>query len=130
MIRRGKEPFKGAWALPGGFLEVGQETLETCAVREAREETGLDVTLKRLVSVRSDPGRDPRGHTVTAVYETEPLPMELAQQAKAASDAAETLWIDPISPEFAALELAFDHEEIIRGILENPVRHSKPRVPE
>ncbi len=55
------------WAIPGGFIEVG-ETAETCAVREVREETGLDVELVELLGVYSDPRRDPRRHTITTVY--------------------------------------------------------------
>lgn len=55
------------WALPGGFVEVG-ETLTAAARREAKEETGLDVTLKALLGCYSDPARDPRGQTVSAVY--------------------------------------------------------------
>ncbi|MGI8650210.1 MAG: NUDIX domain-containing protein, partial [Rubrobacter sp.] len=64
LIRRRNEPFEGQWCLPGGFVEVG-ESVEAAAVREMREETGLDVKLERLVGVYSDPERDPRGHSVT-----------------------------------------------------------------
>ncbi len=55
------------WALPGGFVDVG-ETLEQAAIREAKEETTLDVTLKSLLGCYSSPSRDERGHTVSAVY--------------------------------------------------------------
>jgi 8-oxo-dGTP diphosphatase len=55
------------WALPGGFVDVGEE-VETAAVREALEETGLDVWLQTLIGVYSDPSRDPRGHIISVVY--------------------------------------------------------------
>lgn len=61
-----KNPPPG-WALPGGFVDYG-ETVEEAAVREAREETGLDVKLIRQFHTYSDPRRDPRGHTVSAVF--------------------------------------------------------------
>src|SRR5437660_11423211 len=67
VIRRGNEPFRGMPALPGGFVELGETTLEA-VVREVREETGLETKVLRLVGVFSDPGRDPRGHTVTIGY--------------------------------------------------------------
>ncbi len=62
LIRRGSEPFEGRWALPGGFVEVG-ETVEEAAASEAEEETGLQVEILRLVGVYSDPDRDPRAAT-------------------------------------------------------------------
>jgi len=67
LIRRKNPPFEGSYALPGGFVEVG-ESMEDAARREAKEETGLDIDIVRLVGVYSDPGRDPRGHTVSACY--------------------------------------------------------------
>jgi 8-oxo-dGTP diphosphatase len=65
VIRRAHPPL--GHALPGGFVDIG-ETVEHAAVREAREETGLDVSLVGLLGVYSDPARDPRGHTVAIVY--------------------------------------------------------------
>lgn len=65
LVRR-RDPPPG-WAIPGGFIDEG-ERAEDAAVREAREETGLDVTLTALLGVYSDPARDPRGHTLSVVY--------------------------------------------------------------
>lgn len=103
LIRRGSDPFEGQWALPGGFVEVG-ETVEQAAVREAEEETGLAVELAGLVGVYSEPDRDPRGHNVSVAY----LARVLSGQMRAATDAAEVEALDPTS-----VELAFDHRKII-----------------
>jgi 8-oxo-dGTP diphosphatase len=96
------------WALPGGFVEIG-ETLTAAACREAREETGLDVSLVALLGCYSDPARDPRGHTVSAVY----LTRVRAAKARAGDDAAATEWVDPAR----RLALAFDHKKILRDAL-------------
>ena len=107
LIRRGNEPFEGRWALPGGFVEVG-ETVEVAAYREAAEETGLAVEVARLVGVYSDPERDPRGHNVSVAF----LARVLSGDLVAATDASEVAVLDPSS-----VELAFDHRKIIEDAL-------------
>ena len=111
LVRRGGEPFKGCWALPGGFMEM-DETIEHCAVRELEEETGLHFAEQelRLIGVYSAPGRDPRGRTVTAAYRVE-LEERSAENGRpvAGDDAAEVRWW----PLAALPPLAFDHAEII-----------------
>jgi 8-oxo-dGTP diphosphatase len=107
LIRRGSEPFEGQWALPGGFVEVG-EMVEEAAVREAAEETGLAVELARLVGVYSEPDRDPRGHNVSVAF----LARVLSGELSAATDASEVSVLDP-----GSVDLAFDHRRIIDDAL-------------
>jgi 8-oxo-dGTP diphosphatase len=107
LVRRGRPPFRGRWALPGGFCEW-RETTEACGARETLEETGVTVTVGRLLGVYSDPDRDPRGHTVTVLYAARPVRGE----AKGSDDAAEARWFT--RKEIRRLAFAFDHGEIIR----------------
>jgi 8-oxo-dGTP diphosphatase len=107
LVRRKNPPF--GWALPGGFVDVG-ETVEEAARREAREETSLEVDIVRQFHVYSDPDRDPRGHTVSVVFigRAEGVPT-------GADDAAEAR----VFPRGALpAELAFDHDEILKDYLE------------
>jgi 8-oxo-dGTP diphosphatase len=106
LIRR-KNPPEG-WALPGGFVDYG-ETLEDAAVREAREETGLDVMLLRQFHSYSDPHRDPRQHTISTVFLAEAV-----GQAVAGDDAAE---IGVFSAEELPDNLAFDHRQILEDYI-------------
>ncbi|MGH6866942.1 MAG: NUDIX domain-containing protein [Methyloceanibacter sp.] len=105
LIRRKNEPFKGAFALPGGFVDMG-ETVEAACRREVREEVGLDLNYLELVGVYSDPGRDPRGHTVAVAYLAR-LPE--AQTAVAGDDAEAAEWV----ADWRKLMLAFDHATIL-----------------
>jgi len=105
-----KNPPHG-WALPGGFVDYG-ESLEAAAVREAREETSLDVTLLRQFHTYSDPARDPRQHTITTVF------VARASGIPEAADDARDARIFPLSE--IPGDLAFDHGTIVsdytRGI--------------
>jgi 8-oxo-dGTP diphosphatase len=102
LIKRRNPPF--GWALPGGFVDIG-ETLEQAARREAQEETELAITLEALLGCYSDPKRDPRGHTVSAVYIASAV-----GTPKAADDAAALALF--LLDELPA-DLAFDHRQIL-----------------
>jgi 8-oxo-dGTP diphosphatase len=112
LIRRKHDPFAGQWALPGGFVEEG-ETLDASARRELREETGLEVGVLDQLRTFGDPGRDPRGWTVSVVH----LAFVDAEhvQPRANDDAMEVSWhyLDQLPP------LAFDHGQILARAREN-----------
>lgn len=112
LIKRKHEPFKGCWALPGGFLELGKETLEQAAARELFEETSLRTNPEelKLVGVYSNPDRDPRGHVISHAYEARNYSGEL----KANDDAAEVGVFREL-PE----KLAFDHKKILDDYFKN-----------
>ena len=106
LIQRKNEPFQGAWALPGGFVDYG-ETVEQAALREVKEETGLDVELEGLLGVYSGPDRDPRGHTVSVVF----FAKKKKGKLKAGSDASDVM--EGLIAKVDKLQLAFDHAIII-----------------
>ncbi|MDI9436794.1 MAG: NUDIX hydrolase [Euryarchaeota archaeon] len=110
LIKRKNNPFKGLWALPGGFVEYG-ETVEQAAVREAREETGIFVDIKKLVGVYSSPDRDPRGHTVTICVLAKPTGGTVTPSTDAADASYFSLY------EINSLKLAFDHKKILKDAL-------------
>jgi ADP-ribose pyrophosphatase YjhB (NUDIX family) len=102
LIKR-KNPPDG-WALPGGFVEYG-ESIESASIREAREETGLNVELVRQFHTYSDPKRDPRHHTITTVF------VARAHGRPSAGDDAKE--IDIFRKENLPEQIAFDHRDII-----------------
>ena len=108
LIKRDREPFRGDYALPGGFVRYG-ETVEAAVQREVKEETGLSVKVKSLVGVYSDPHRDPRGHVVSIAFLAEIVGGALS----GGSDAREACrW-----PLATLPLLAFDHAQIVSDAL-------------
>jgi 8-oxo-dGTP diphosphatase len=106
LIRRKNAPFAGCWALPGGFVEM-EESLEAAARRELLEETGVQANALAQIHTFGDPGRDPRGRTISVVY----LAVVDADgiEPRAADDAAAVGWFSLARPP----RLAFDHREIL-----------------
>jgi 8-oxo-dGTP diphosphatase len=106
LIRRKHAPFAGMWAIPGGFVDM-DESLEAAAVRELREETGLNVARLQQLRTFGDPGRDPRGRTISVVYLARVDPTKVHPEGK--DDAAEATWHSLRRPP----PLAFDHRKIL-----------------
>ena len=104
-VKRKNDPFKGKWALPGGFLDEGED-LAVGAARELKEETGLTITNLEQLAAFGKPGRDPRQHTVSIAYVAY---AEAEAVAVGADDAEEAEWF----PVTALPELAFDHADIV-----------------
>ncbi|RQW78933.1 MAG: NUDIX hydrolase [Methanothrix sp.] len=107
LIKRKNPPYQGSFALPGGFVEVG-ETVENATKREAREETGLQIELLGLVGVYSDPKRDSRGHVVSVAY------LAAGKGELASGSDAKSAEVFPLN---SLPALAFDHDKIIRDAL-------------
>jgi len=110
LIKRGRAPFKGRWAFPGGFVDK-DESLEAAAARELREETGLHGIKLEQLAAFGDPSRDPRGHTVSVVFYGT---VSDRHAVIAADDAAEAEWHSASHPP----KLAFDHREILRRAMQ------------
>ena len=107
LIQRKNPPF--GWALPGGFVDYG-ESLENAAIREAKEETSLDVELISQLGAYSDPARDPRHHTISVVFRA-----SAKGQPRAFDDAME---IGVFNRDTLPDDLAFDHGKILRDYFE------------
>lgn len=121
LIERRNDPYKGCWAFPGGFLEM-DETVEQCAIRELKEETGMELGKMHQIGVYSRVDRDPRDRVISVAF----LALVQTQsEVKAMDDAKEARWwsVDEIP------QLAFDHKEILEDALKlaahvAPVRES------
>lgn len=112
LVQRGKPPFEGAWAFPGGFVNVG-EAPRDAARRELEEETNITEVLLEQLHAFGEPGRDPRGHVVSVVYLAVTL-MDARPRGEAGSDAAQARWwsVDDLPP------LAFDHADVLTCALQ------------
>lgn len=111
LVERGREPFKGRYALPGGFVEYGED-IDDAIHREIEEETGLSGLPFRQFRTFGKPGRDPRGHTVSVVYVA--VVIGEAPEVEGGDDAASADWF----PVKRLPDLAFDHGHLLGRVLE------------
>lgn len=106
LIKRGNEPFKDCWALPGGFVDENED-LEQAARRELFEETNIEAGEMAQIGAFGKPNRDPRGHMISVAYKTVLIDNQII---KAKDDAKEVKWFNIND----LPKLAFDHLEIIK----------------
>lgn len=111
LIKRRSTVFAGTWVLPGGGVEYG-ETVEQAAVREAKEETGLDIEIVKLLNVYSDPKRDPRFHSVSTAFICKVNGGTLLKETDESTDAK---FFSP--EELKDLQFGFDHKQIVEDAL-------------
>lgn len=112
LVERGNEPFKGQWALPGGFVNIDEE-LEDAVARELAEETGLTGVGLKQIRTFGKCGRDPRGRVITVTYMG--ILAEGSIEVAAGDDAAKAEWFDI---EQLPKDLAFDHNEVTKFVIE------------
>ncbi len=112
LVERGNEPFKGQWALPGGFVNIDEE-LEDAVARELAEETGLTGVGLKQIHTFGKCGRDPRGRVITVTYMG--ILAEGSNEVAAGDDAAKAQWFDI---EQLPKDLAFDHDEVTKFVIE------------
>ncbi len=114
LIERAKDPFKGKYALPGGFVDYGEDPMEAVK-RELKEETHADISNlpPKLITVKGKPDRDPRGHTISIAY---CVKIDEKSEIKADDDAAAFVWKDLDS--IQATQFAFDHSEIMQEFVQ------------
>ena len=122
LINRKREPFKGKWAIPGGFVNIDEE-LDDAAARELAEETGLAGVRLEQIHIAGNVGRDPRGRVITVVFMG--IITEGQNKLKAGDDAAGAKWFDI---ENLPKDLAFDHDEVTRLAISKLKRKRTYRV--
>ncbi len=118
LVKRGKAPFKGKWALPGGFVEWG-ESCDQAVARELKEETAIRGIKLRQFGVFSTPGRDPRGTIISIAYFGMTGPSKM--KARGGDDAAEARWVEVSK----CPRLAFDHDLMLKNALQSLKEKSK-----
>ncbi len=119
LINRGKEPFKGKWALPGGFIDMDEE-LEDAVARELEEETGLVGVQLEQMHTFGTVGRDPRGRQVSIAFMG--IATKGQDKIKAGDDAAQAQWFDI---ENLPKDMAFDHKDVVRFAIEKLTNESR-----
>lgn len=128
LIERKNPPFQGCWALPGGFVDVG-ETVEDAVIREVKEETNLDLRRIRFLDIYDDPKRDERGHVVSVAYMAFPSDICEGAEAEANDDAASVGWFI-VGEALHDVKLAFDHDKMIAAALNSMFDEMYPTAPD